>query len=297
MTVQVSVGTSALASAAPSVEVYDFQRPTTLGREKMRSLTLAFESFARQWATQLTAMTHVVSHVSVESVDVERYGEYADALPELSAMVLLKVGDLTSRAVLQLAPEVALGWVGRMLGGNASIPAPARDFTLIESAIVGRLIDYVIEDLSYSLGSLLDESLSVDNIQYSAQMAQATTAGHFVLVAKFTVVMGDQVSPTTIAIPLEALGDAEGAAHHDAASENKRVRVDAVPVSLALQLAPATVGPAAILGLSEGDVIRLPHPAHRPLTVSVDGHTVATAAVGANGSRLACVIVSLEEQS
>jgi flagellar motor switch protein FliM len=299
MTVQVSGDTIARPAATSTLEVYDFQRPTTLGRERMRALTLAFENFSRQWATQLTAMTHAVAHVEVESVEVERYGEYADGLPEPTAMVLLKVSDLVSRAVLQVDQDIALGWVGRMLGGNASLPAPTRPFTQIESAILGRLIGYVLEDLVYSLGSLLEGPLSIDNIQYSAQMAQAAHTGQFVLVARFAVAIGDSIAPTSIAIPLEGLGDPDGPATTKASAGPNRTKVQLapVPVSLSLQLLPATVGPADILGLAEGDLIRLPHPQHRPLNVAVDGVTVAGAAVGSNGPRLACVVVSLEEKS
>ncbi|MDQ1565082.1 MAG: flagellar motor switch protein FliM, partial [Actinomycetota bacterium] len=287
---------SVLASAAPGVEVYDFQRPTTLGREQMRSLTLAFENFARQWATQLTAMTHAIVHASVDSIEVERYGEYAEALPELTTMVLLKIDDLAARAVLQIAPDVALGWVGMMLGGNGSVPAPVRTFTQIESTIVRLIVDYVIEDLTYSLGDLLDGRIEVDTLQYNSQMAQATTAREFMLVTRFTVTIGDKSSPTSLAFPLDALtGHDALASAGTGPSEPTRVRVDAVPVSLSVQFEPAIVSPRDILGLAEGDVIRLPHPQHRPLNVTVEGHTVAEAAVGANGSRLACVIVKLEE--
>jgi flagellar motor switch protein FliM len=186
-----------------------------------------------------------------------------------------------------------------MLGGNASLPAPTRPFTQIESAILGRLIGYVLEDLVYSLGSLLEGPLSIDNIQYSAQMAQAAHTGQFVLVARFAVAIGDSIAPTSIAIPLEGLGDPDGPATTKASAGPNRTKVQLapVPVSLSLQLLPATVGPADILGLAEGDLIRLPHPQHRPLNVAVDGVTVAGAAVGANGPRLACVVVSLEEKS
>jgi flagellar motor switch protein FliM len=296
MTVQDFVGASVLASAAPGVEVYDFQRPTTLGREQMRSLTLAFENFARQWATQLTAMTHAIVHASVDSIEVERYGEYAEALPELTTMVLLKIDELAARAVLQIAPEVALSWVGMMLGGNGSVPAPVRTFTQIESTIVRLIVDYVIEDLTYSLGDLLDGRLEVDTLQYNSQMAQATTAREFMLVTRFTVTIGENSSPTSLAFPLDALtGHDALASAGTGPSEPTRVRVDAVPVSLSVQFDPAIVSPRDILGLAEGDVIRLPHPQHRPLNVAVEGHTVAEAAVGANGSRLACVIVKLEE--
>ncbi len=299
MTVQVSGDTAVRPAATPTLEVYDFQRPTTLGRESLRALGLAFENFSRQWATQLTAMTHAVAHVELESVEVERYGEYADALPEQTALVLLKVADLASRAVLQVDQDIALGWVGRMLGGNASLQAPSRAFTPIESAILGRLIGYLLEDLAYSLGPLIDGPLSIDNIQYSAQMAQAAHTGEFVLVARFAVAIGETIAPTTIAIPLDGLGDPDGPAISKASAGSNRTKVQLapVPVSLSLQLLPATVGPADILGLAEGDLIRLPHPQHRPLDVAVDGVTVAGAAVGANGSRLACVVVSLEEQS
>jgi len=281
MTVQVSGDTDVRPAATPTIEVYDFQRPTTLGRERMRALTLALENFSRQWATQLTAMTHTVAQVQMESLDVEHYGEYADHLPEETAMVIVRVAGLSDRAVLQFDQDTALGWVGRMLGGNAGIPAPARAFTQIESTILGRLIGYLLEDL-----------------QFSSQTAQAAGAGQFMLVARFVVAIGDTLSPTTLAIPLDGLPDAEtNGKKGAAASERTTVQLAQVPISLALRLAPATVKPSDILGLGDGDIIRLPHAQNRPLDVVVDDVTIAGAAVGANATRLACVIVSLEEHS
>jgi flagellar motor switch protein FliM len=41
-------------------------------------------------------------------------------------------------------------------------------------------------------------------------------------------------------------------------------------------------------------VLRIPHPQHRPFDVTVDGQPLATAAIGANGARLACVVVTTE---
>ena len=298
MTVQVSDGTDVRTAATSTIEVYDFQRPTTLGRERLRALTLALENFSRQWGTQLTAMTRTVAHVEMESVDVERYGEYVDSLPEQTAMVIVRIGDLTSRAVLQFPQDTALGWVGRMLGGNASIAAPARPFTPIEGAILGRLTGYLLEDLSYSLGALADTPLTLDDIQFSSQTAQAVGTGQFMLVARFVVALGDTLSPATLAIPLDGLADSEANGKKSSPTNARNtMQLGQVPVSLTLRLAPATVGSADILGLGEGDLIRLPHAQNRPLDVVVDDVAIAGAAVGANASRLACVIVSLEEHS
>jgi flagellar motor switch protein FliM len=295
MTVHTLVGAS--ISGAPSEpEVYDFQRPTTLGREQMRALTLAFDNFSRQWGTQLTAMTHVIARADVQSIEVERYGEFSDALPEFTALVMLNVDGMTSHALLEIAPDVALSWVGRMLGGNGRIQPPQRIFTAIEAAVIGRLVDYIIEDLTYSLGEQLSGSLSVDETQYNPQTAQAMRAGDFAVVVRFSVQVGDAVSPAVLAFPIDSLAPRESRMDTAEGDHARLVsQLETAAVTIALQLEPATVGPADILNLSEGDLLRLPHPQYRPLNVTVDGVPIARAAAGQSGTRLACVIVNIEE--
>lgn len=298
MTVQTLVGASVPGAPGRAPEVYDFQRPTTLGREQMRALTLAFDNFSRQWGTQLTAMTHVVAKADVQSIQVERYGEYAESLPEFTTMVLLTVDGMSSRAVLQLAPEVVLSWVGRMLGGNGSMHAPSRVFTAIEAAVIGRLIDYVIEDLTYSLGDQLSGSVTIDETQYNPQMAQAMRAGDFAIVVRFAIAVGSSDSAATLAFPIDALAPREDRPDTSDGDHDRLIgQLETAPVTIALQLESAIVGPGDILRLAEGDLLRLPHPHYRPLNVTVDGLVIARAAAGTSGSRLACVIVNLEETS
>ena len=74
-------------AAAVEATVYDFRRPTTLAREHSRVLELAFETFARQWGTQLTAKVRVLSQVECLSVQMQTYDEYAASLPATTAMV------------------------------------------------------------------------------------------------------------------------------------------------------------------------------------------------------------------
>jgi flagellar motor switch protein FliM len=74
-----------------SIEVYDFRRPTTLAREHARVLELAFETFARQWATQLTAKVRAKSTAVSDSLEMKTYDEYALSLPSTTAMVLCAV--------------------------------------------------------------------------------------------------------------------------------------------------------------------------------------------------------------
>ena len=56
-----------------------------------------------------------------------------------------------------------------------------------------------------------------------------------------------------------------------------------------------TKSPGEIVDLQVGDVLPLNHPASRPLEVVVDDVVLAHAAAGTHGSRIACQVVSVEE--
>jgi flagellar motor switch protein FliM len=286
------------ARGSGAVEVYDFRRPTTLAREHTRVLELAFETFARQWGTQLTAKVRVVSQVSCEQVLMCTYDEYAAGLPSTTAMVLCAIGSSDAKAVIQFPTSAALSWVGHMLGGNGSHPSDERKFTQIEHGLVRSLMNDALEDLRYSLGSLLIAPIAVDGIQYNSQFAQAAATGDLMIVAQFEIRVGETTSAATVALPADALLPQMGEAHPmgstEEASDLVHAQVAWVPVDVSLRLTPAQVLPNQVLTLSVGDLLPLPHPQHRPFDVAVGGQILARAALGANGSRLACVITSTD---
>ncbi|WP_233279390.1 flagellar motor switch protein FliM [Microterricola pindariensis] len=284
-------------SAGP--QPYDFRRPTTLAREHSRVLELAFETFARQWATQLTAKVRVLSQVTCEQVLMHSYDEYAAVLPATTAMVLCSIEGTSAKAVVQFPASAGLSWVARMLGGSADAEMPERVFTQIEQALVRRLMDDALEDLRYSLGELLVDAISIDGIQYNSQFAQAAPTAELMIVARFAVRVGDHRSLASVAVPAAVILPQLGESNPTSPVDNARAligqQLGTVPVDVALRLAPAPVLPGTVLGLAVGDVIPLPHSQHRPLDLVVDGHELASAAVGVNGSRLACVVVSTKE--
>ncbi|MBF0672315.1 MAG: flagellar motor switch protein FliM [Salinibacterium sp.] len=298
MTVQKHDGASVSSRTQGTVEVYDFRRPTTLVREHSRVLELAFETFARQWGTQLTAKVRVFSQVTCTQVLMFTYDEYAASLPSTTAMVLVTVEGVTPRAVIQYPTSAALTWVSCMLGGRGTVVTEERQFTQIERELVGRLMDDALEDLRYSLGSLLVRRIAVGGFQYNSQFAQAAATTDLMIVASFTIKVGESVSAATVAIPAEVLlpqlGEANPTSSIEDAPRIMREQVVSTPVSVSLRLEPAMVRPSAVLNLAVGDILPIPHPQHRPLEVAVEGTPLARAAVGANGSRLACVVVGTD---
>lgn len=286
------------ASARPqkTVEVYDFRRPTTLAREHSRVLELAFDTFARQWGTQLTAKVRVLSSVTCEQVQMLTYDEYASSLPSTTAMVLCALEGVSAKAVIQFPSSAALTWVSHMLGAVKPSALPERTFTPVEQALVRRLMDDALDDLRYSFGTMLADPISVGGFQYNSQFAQAAQKSDLMIVASFEIRVGERVAPGTVAIPadvlLSQLGESNPTIDAADARDLLGAQLASVPVGVSLTFAPAAVLPSVVLGLAVGDLLPLPHPQHRPLEISVDGQAVGRAAVGAAGSRLAGIVVS-----
>ncbi|WP_282819775.1 flagellar motor switch protein FliM [Curtobacterium flaccumfaciens] len=285
-----------MTETLPAPEVYDFARPSTLAREHARVLELAFETFARQWGTQLTAKVRAVSQVTCEQVQMTTYDEYAASLPALTGMVLLPITGLTPKGVLQVPLDAALTWVSHALGASKPLPTPDRTFTPIEQALVRKIVEDALDDLRYSFGGLLAQDVTVGGFQFNSQFAQAAQKGDLMIVASFSIRVGDRIAPGTLALPAEAVLPQLGEAAAHVSPADARALLDAqlesVPVGVSLRFAPAAVLPTQVLRLAVGDVLPLPHPQHRPLTIAVDGEPVGTAAVGANGSRLAGIVVT-----
>ncbi len=298
MTVQVMPGAPVRPDEGHA-EAYDFRSPATLAREQARALDLAFETFARQWGTQLTAKLRTVCRVTVGGIAISAYDDYTARLPEGAALALIPMEGATARAVFQLPAADLLGWVGRMVGGAGVIPPPERPFTTVELAMIRRLLDESLEELGYSFGAILPRELAIEAVHVSAQLAQAAAPADLMVVASFRLRVGEAETAATLAIPASVLLPALGSVAEPAGpAENAarlRSQLAAAPVGVAARFAPLTVNPGVVLDLAVGDVLRLPHPASRPLEVAVDGIAVATAAIGSTGSRLACVVVDTEE--
>lgn len=289
-------------------ESYDFRRPMTMVREHARILEMAFETFARQWGTQLTARLRVMSQVTLDELTLRTYDEYVRSLPPTTAMVLCTIEETRQTAVMQFPVGTAMVWIDYLLGGSGrGDEREGRELTEIELSLLRDLLRPALGDLSYAFAALLPLDVTVRTVQYNPQFVQAVGASESVLVASFTVRSGEREDTATFMVPAElllaALRSAEGS---DARSADERrtqaaavvdleAAVQRVPVEVSVRFSPVTVHPREVIDLAVGDVLPLFHPSTKPLDVVVDGVVLAHAAAGNNGSRLACMVVTVEE--
>lgn len=280
----------------------------TLAREHARVLEVALETFARQWGTLLTSRTREVAQVALDRVELRTYDEYVRPLPPTSLMVVCAVEPSRSTAVLQMPVEAGMVWVDYLLGGPGQpFGGNERELTDIEWQLLRDLLQHALHEFSYAFSAVTRLDLTPRSVQYAPQFVQAAAAQDSVLIASFTVELGKRTDTATLMLLAEpilaAVREAEGGDSRSADEEREHAlavralsdRVTAVPVEVAVRFHPLTVTPGEIGELAVGDVVGLRHRSDLPLDVVVGDVVMAQAAIGSNGTRLACLVVTSDQ--
>jgi flagellar motor switch protein FliM len=287
---------------------YDFRRPIQLSREHSRILQLGYDGFARQATTVFTSSLRTVCGVSLASIEQRSYAEYVDSLDASTYLTMFTADPMPGLGVLEIPLGATMSCVDHMLGGPGTTDQPQRPLTEIEDGVIGGLIERLLSEMRYSLAGIVPLEPTVTGVEYSPQLAQVAGAADVMVVARFDLRVDESAHTMTVCLPFSGLLPhlATAAAPAPASDRERAKRARAaellqaqfaeVPMEVAVRFRATRLGPDALSALEPGDVVRLAHPASAPLDVTVDDTTFAHATAGAQGQRLAALIVGTRKE-
>ena len=288
---------------------YDFRRPIQLSREHSRILQLGFDGFARVSTTVFTSSLRTVCQVTLASIEQRSYAEYVDSLDAATYLTMFSADPMPGLGVLEIPLVATMSCVDHMLGGPGHGDQPQRPLTEIESGVIGGLIERLLGEMRYSLAAIVPLEPAVTGTEYSPQFAQVAGAADVMVVAALDLRIDERQHRMTVCLPFSGLLPhlATAAAPAPAsererlkraeAAELLRARFDTVPLDVAVRFRPTRLAPDELATIRPGDVLRLTHPASAPLDVTVDDTTFAHATAGAQGQRLAALIVGTRKEN
>lgn len=290
------------------VSSYDFRRPVNLSRENSRLLHIAFEEYARQASTVLTSALRSVCHVELLSVEQVAYSEYVESLDSLTYMTLFSMEPVPQPAVLETPLAVTMTWIDNLLGGPGTGEQPVRPLTDLETAVLGSLYERLVAELRGSFAPLVAVDPTITGVEYDPMLAQVAGGSDMMVVARLQLRMGGVEHRLSICVSfsglLPFLKVADSADNNNERDRARRLeaqqRVAAglqeIPVDVSVRFRTTSADPLELAGLRVGDVVRLAHPAQAPLDVTAADVTFAHATPGAQGKRLAALVVAPSNQ-
>jgi flagellar motor switch protein FliM len=280
---------------------YDFRRPIKLSREHVRTLQIAFETYARSCGTLFTTRLRVVSSVTLAGVEQLTYDEYVSSLNNPTVVAVVAIDPLPGSLLLEMSSSAAMTSIDHMLGGPGGAQ-PERPLTEVEMPLLRGLLERMLGELRYAFEQLVDIEPKLREIEYNAQFLRAHQPGDAVVIASFDMKIGSEECVASICLPFNTIlpvlehetaiepTEAERAARL-VAFRNLTAGLSAAPIDVAVRFQPIRMRTDDIVDLQPGDVVPLGHPTSVPLEVTVNETTFAYAVPGNQGARLACLVV------
>ena len=286
---------------------YDFRKPIKLSREHVRTLQIAFETYARSCGTLLTTRLRAVSNVALASIEQHNYDEYVASLNNPTVIGVVVLDPLPGTVLMEMSTSAVMTAIDHMLGGPGGAQ-PERPLTEVEMPLLRGLMERILGELRYGFETLVAIQPKLKEIEYNAQFLRAHAPGDAVVVATFEMKIGAQECLSTICLPFNTIlpvlsrtetvviSESERATR-DLALRNLTAGLSAAPIDVAVRFQPIRMRTDDIVDLRPGDVVPLGHPTSRPLDVTVNETVFAHAVPGNQGARLACLVVPSPKES
>jgi flagellar motor switch protein FliM len=280
---------------------YDFRRPIKLSREHVRTLQIAFETYARSCATLLSTRLRTPSHVTLLAIEQLTYEEYVGTLNNPTVVATITADPLPGAMLFELSLPTAMAGLDHLLGGPGGTQ-PERPMTDVELPLLRGLLERMLGELRYGFEALVDVTPRLGAIEYNPQFIRVFAPSDAVVVASFEMKIGAEECVASICMPFasifpvlqtddgEELSESERATRRTA-YQHLSASLSMAAIDVAVRFQPIRMRTADIVGLRPGDVVPLTHPVARPLAITVNDATLAHAVPGNQGTRLACLVV------
>jgi flagellar motor switch protein FliM len=250
----------------------------------------------------LTTLLRAGARLELTSIEQFSYDDYLVTLPEQVFIATFTLEPLAGKGLLAYPLDMAMAIVDHMLGGPGTADQPMRPMTAMETAITNHLLGRLLDEFAAAFHHITELQPALSGLEYNPQLAQAASGSDTVMVASFTMSVGNRDGEATLVLPFSSFAQAlnnaaspqlseSALAKRKRATEALIARLNLVPVEVGIRFAPLTVSSADLLSLAAGDVLLLRHPRDAPLEVTTNDVTFAYAIASNHRRRLAAAIV------
>ena len=191
------------AHPAPGeVRSFDFASSVRIVRGRMPTLEMINERFGRLLRSTFYNILKQSVVVSVESVQILKFGEYIMTLRLPTSLNLLRVNPLRGTALAILDPKLVFSVVDTFFGGKGRhAKIEGREFTLIENEIIQMLLQSSFRNLEQAWAHVI--AMKIDHLgsEMNPQFANIVSPTEIVVVCRFSIEMDSGGGEMHITMP------------------------------------------------------------------------------------------------
>ncbi|MFM2482640.1 flagellar motor switch protein FliM [Celerinatantimonas sp. YJH-8] len=276
---------------------FDFSSQDRIVRGRMPTLELVNERFARHMRISLFNMMRRTAEVSINGVQMLKFGEYVHTLFVPTSLNMVRFRPLKGTALITMEARLVFILVENFFGGDGRYHAKieGREFTPTERRIIQMLLKLVFEDYREAWAPVMDVDFEYLDSEVNPAMANIVSPTEVIVVSSFHIELdgggGDFhiAMPYSMVEPIRELLDAGVQSDKEDTDQRwssaLREEIMDVPVEISARLLQVDISLRALLNMQPGDVIPVDMPGNA--LVSIEELPSFRAKVGRKGENLA----------
>jgi len=279
---------------------FDFSSQDRIVRGRMPTLELINERFARHMRISLFNMLRKTAEVSINGVQMMKFGEYQNTLYVPTSLNMVRFRPLKGTALITMEARLVFILVENFFGGDGRFHAKieGREFTPTERRIIQLLLKVVFEDYKEAWSPVMGVEFEYLDSEVNPSMANIVSPTEVIVVSSFHIEVdgggGDfhVVMPYSMVEPIRELLDA-GVQSDKMETDVRwstalRDEIMDVPVNFRVNLLEQDISLRDLMELRPGDVIPMNMPEHA--TMFVEELPTYRVKMGRSGEKLAVQI-------
>ncbi|MDV6328324.1 flagellar motor switch protein FliM [Idiomarina sp. PL1-037] len=259
---------------APSADAldYDFSSQDRIVRGRMPTLEIVNERFARHMRISLFNMMRRTAEVSINGVQMIKFGEYVHTLFVPTSLNMVRFRPLKGTALITMEARLVFILVDNFFGGDGRYHAKieGREFTPTERRIIQMLLKLVFEDYKEAWAPVMDVGFEYLDSEVNPAMANIVSPTEVIVISSFHIELDGGGGDFHIALPYSMLEPIRELLDAGVQSDKEdtdmrwskalRDEIMDVPVEMIAKLAETEMSLREVMDLREGDVIPLELP-------------------------------------
>ena len=280
---------------------FDFSSQDRIVRGRMPTLELVNERFARHLRISLFNMLRHTAEVSINGVQMLKFGEYIHTLFVPTSLNMVRFRPLKGTALITMEAKLVFILVENFFGGDGRYHAKieGREFTPTERRIIQMLLRIIFEDYKDAWTPVMNVDFEYLDSEVNPAMANIVSPTEVIVVNSFHIELDGGGGDFHIAMPYSMLepirelldagvqSDTEDTDQRwSQALEDEIMDVD---VELGGTLLEKELPLKDLIGLEAGDIIPIDLP--ESMVVCVEGLPTYRATLGKSNDNLAFKII------
>ena len=175
--------------------------------ERLPMLEIVFDRLVRLLTASLRTFTSDNVEVSLDNISTIRFGDYLNSIPLPAMIAVFKAEEWDNLGLITVDSSLIYAIVDVLLGGRGSPPTriEGRPYTTIETNLVKRLIEVILEDSEAAFEPLSPVKFGLERLETNQRFAAISRPANAAILIKLRIDMEDRGGRVEVLIPYATL--------------------------------------------------------------------------------------------